>query len=117
MFLHREPARVTRCLPTEPGSGIDWPGRHRRHGPAADTATEAFAGGQPPAGRPSPRTDAARRFGSPHKGRLIKDGGKLAAHDLDVSPRNTRDLAAHVDVDASPVEALERDDLGPGAGI
>jgi hypothetical protein len=49
--------------------------------------------------------------------RLIEDGGQLAAHDLDVPARDARNQAAHFDLDASAVAPLERDDLGPGAGI
>jgi hypothetical protein len=39
--------------------------------------------------------------------RLIEDGGQLAAHDLDVSARDARYQAAHFNVDASAVAALE----------
>jgi hypothetical protein len=49
--------------------------------------------------------------------RFIEDGGQLTAHDLDVSARDTRHQAAHFNVYASTVLALERDHLGPGAGI
>ena len=50
-------------------------------------------------------------------GRLIEDGGQLAAHDLDVPAGDARDQATHFDVDTAAVIALERDDLGSGPGI